>query len=164
MKVKILHIKSKCTGYYQKAKYNNNKKVGTSSFGRLRDERGSIASSRQSSRPWPSVLGRRGWRRGPWSTSPPCSRSRYRPRLCQYRKLVWFTHGDELGEMLLVFLLVLLREGVHVFGDVATEDVLLVDISVELAVGETWEALWRVGDVQTGISSTLQDTEDTGTS
>ena len=66
--------------------------------------------------------------------------------------------------MLLVFLLILLREGVHVLGDVTTEDVLLVDISVELTIGETWEALWRVGDVQTGISGTLQDTEDTGTS
>ena len=74
------------------------------------------------------------------------------------------THSDELGEVLLVFLLILLGEGVHVFGDVATEDVLLVDIGVELAIGESWEALWRVGDVQTGIGGTLQDTEDTGTS
>lgn len=53
-----------------------------------------------------------------------------------------FTHGDVLGEVLLVFLLILLREGVHVLSDVTTEDVLLVDISVELTVGETWEALW----------------------
>jgi len=50
--------------------------------------------------------------------------------------------GDVLGEVLLVFLLILLREGVHVLSDVTTEDVLLVDISVELTVGETWEALW----------------------
>ena len=58
----------------------NIERFGTSSFGRLRGERGSIASSRRSSRPWPSELGRRGWRREPLSTSPPCSRSRCRPK------------------------------------------------------------------------------------
>ena len=54
----------------------------------------------------------------------------------------------------------------HVLGDVATEDVLLQDLSIEL-LGlwvVAWEALLVVGDVDTTVGSTLEGTEHTRTS
>jgi len=71
---------------------------------------------------------------------------------------------DESGELSLESLLVLFFELLHVVTDVSTEDVVFVDFSVELAVSESGESLGGVGDVETGISSALEDTEDSGTS
>jgi len=71
---------------------------------------------------------------------------------------------DESRELSLESFLVLLLELLHVVTNVATEDVVFVDLSVELAVGESGESLGAVGDVETSISGTLEDTEDSGTS
>mgnify|MGYP003329530559 FL=1 len=48
---------------------------------------------------------------------------------------------DESGELSLESLLVLFLELLHVVTDVAAEDVVLVGLSVELAVGESGESL-----------------------
>lgn len=71
---------------------------------------------------------------------------------------------DVLREVFLEFFFIFFFKRVHVFSDVETHDVFLVDFSVEFTFGKSWESLWRVWNVQTSISSTLQDTEDTGTS
>jgi len=71
---------------------------------------------------------------------------------------------DESGELSLESFLVLFFELLHVVTDVSTEDVVFVDFSVELTVSESGESLGGVGDVETGISGTLEDTEDSGTS
>ena len=63
-------------------------------------------------------------------------------------------------------LIVLLLEGLHVLRNVATEDVLLQDLSVELLRlwVEAGETLLVVGNVDTTVGSTLKGTEDTRTS
>lgn len=68
-------------------------------------------------------------------------------------------------ELLLEALVVLLLEGLHVLGDVATSDVLLEDLGVDgLGLGvETGETLLVVGDEETTVGSTLHGTEDTVT-
>jgi len=71
---------------------------------------------------------------------------------------------DESGELSLESFLVLFLELLHVVSDVTTEDVVLVDLSVELAVRESRESLGGVGDVDTGIGTALEDTEDSSTS
>lgn len=73
---------------------------------------------------------------------------------------------DVLLELALVALLVVISEGLHVLGDVATEDVLAESLGVEL-LGldiETGETVLRVGNEDATVRGTLQDTEDTGTS
>ena len=71
-------------------------------------------------------------------------------------------NGDVPGEVLLVSLLVLLLEAGHVVGDMQTEDVLSVDISIELlALGVVaGEPLLGVRNVQSTINSSLQSSED----
>ena len=71
---------------------------------------------------------------------------------------------DVLREVFLEFFFIFFFKRVHVFSDVETHDVFLVNFSVEFTFGKSWESFWRVWNVQTSISSTLQDTEDTGTS
>ncbi len=68
-------------------------------------------------------------------------------------------------ELLLVGLLVVL-EGLHVVSNVQTVDVLAVDTSIELLglLVVAWEAAVAVGDGKTTINSTLEGTEDAGTS
>ena len=74
------------------------------------------------------------------------------------------TYLDVLREVFFEFFFIFFFKRVHVFSDVETHDVFLVDFSVEFTFGKSWESFWRVWNVQTSISSTLQDTEDTGTS
>ena len=66
------------------------------------------------------------------------------------------------GEVLLVSLLVLLLETGHVVGDMETEDVLPVDISIKLlGLGViAREPLLGVRNVKTSINSALQSSED----
>ena len=63
-------------------------------------------------------------------------------------------------------LIVLLLEGLHVLRNVATEDVLLQDLSVELLRlwVEAGETLLVVGDVEATVGGTLEGTEHTRTS
>ena len=72
---------------------------------------------------------------------------------------------DVLLELRLVALLIIIGKGLHVLSDVATEDVLAEDLSVEL-LGlnvEAGESVLRVGNEDATVGSALQDTEDTGT-
>lgn len=72
---------------------------------------------------------------------------------------------DVLLELGLVALLIVIGKGLHVLSDVAAEDVLAEDFSVEL-LGldvEAGESVLGVGDEDTTVGGTLQDTEDTGT-
>jgi hypothetical protein len=66
----------------------------------------------------------------------------------------------ELGVVLLTTLTVTL-ELLHVCSNVDAEDVLSVNLSVVLAVHVAGETVVRVRDVQTTISSALENTEDT---
>lgn len=69
----------------------------------------------------------------------------------------------ELG---LVALLIIVGKGLHVLGNVTTEDVLAEGLGVEL-LGlnvEAGETLLGVGDVKTTVRGTLHGGEDTGTS
>lgn len=70
---------------------------------------------------------------------------------------------DELG---LVALLIIIGKSLHVLGDVATVDVVAEDIGIELLGLHvvTGESLLRVGDEDATVGSTLEGTEDTGTS
>ena len=74
------------------------------------------------------------------------------------------TSSDVLAEVGLVLVLILLLQGPHVVGNVATDNVLTEDLRVQLSLGETDEALGGVRDIQTTISSSLQRGEDLGTS
>ena len=69
---------------------------------------------------------------------------------------------DLPAEVLLVSLLVLLLKTGHVVGDMKTEDVLSVDISVQLlALGViTWESLLGVRDVNASINGSLQSSKN----
>ena len=69
---------------------------------------------------------------------------------------------DLPAEVLLVSLLVLLLKTGHVVGDMKTEDVLSVDISVQLlALGViSGESLLGVRNVNTSINGSLQSSEN----
>jgi len=73
---------------------------------------------------------------------------------------------DVLLELALVPLLIIIRQRLHVLGNVATENVLLQDVGVELlGLGvEAGESVLRVGDEDTAIRSTLHGAENTSTS
>jgi hypothetical protein len=88
-----------------------------------------------------------------------------------------------LGEEGLVLGWVFLLDGVHVVGNMGTEDSFLMDLSVilgsrfigiggltslvgndfDLGLGVTWESLGGVRNVDSSIASTLKGTEDSGT-
>jgi len=74
------------------------------------------------------------------------------------------TSGDEFGEVFFVSFFIFFFKLVHVFADVSTENMFLVSFSVELTFVESGESLWRVRNIQTGISSSLQNSEDSGSS
>lgn len=69
-------------------------------------------------------------------------------------------------ELRLVALLIILSQLLHVLGNVSGVDVLAEGLGVELLGLNivTWEAVWRVWDVESSIGSTLHGTEDTSTS
>jgi len=76
---------------------------------------------------------------------------------------------DVSGEDLLILLLILLFKRIHVLTNVASEDTLLVEISIVLALVALTlrplvarEALLAVRNVQATVSGTLEDTEDLG--
>lgn len=72
---------------------------------------------------------------------------------------------DVLLELALVALLVVVGEGLHVLGDVATVDVLAESVGIEL-LGldvETGETVLRVRHEDATVGGTLEGTEDTGT-
>lgn len=73
--------------------------------------------------------------------------------------------GEVGSELLLEALVILLLKVLHVLGNVATDNVLGENLSVEgLGLGvETGETLVRVGDEDTTVGSTLHGTEDTVT-
>lgn len=71
--------------------------------------------------------------------------------------------GEVLGELLLESLVILLLEGLHVFGDVPAVDVLPQDLAVEL-LGlwvVAWESVLGVGDEHATVRGALEDTKDT---
>lgn len=72
---------------------------------------------------------------------------------------------EVLLELALVSLLVIVGKGLHVLGDVATVDVLLQGLGVELLGLHvvTGESVLGVGNEDTTVGGTLHDTEDTGT-
>jgi hypothetical protein len=73
---------------------------------------------------------------------------------------------DVLGELGLEALLVVVGKALHVLSNVTAGDILAEGLGVEL-LGldvETGEAVLGVGDEKTTVRSTLQGTEDTGTS
>lgn len=73
---------------------------------------------------------------------------------------------DVLLELTAESLLIIIGKGLHVLGDVATEDVVSEDIGIELLGLHivTRESLLGVGDEDTTVRGTLHGTEDTGTS
>jgi hypothetical protein len=75
------------------------------------------------------------------------------------------TGGDELGELLLVLVIVILLEVTHVVSNVTTIDVRAENLGIEL-LGlsiETGETVLTVGDEDTTIGGSLHGSEDTGT-
>jgi len=73
---------------------------------------------------------------------------------------------DVALELGLISLLIIIGKGLHVLGDVTTEDVFTEGFGVEL-LGlnvETWETVLGMGDENASIGGTLHGTEDTGTS
>ena len=76
------------------------------------------------------------------------------------------TGGDELGELLLVLVIVFLLEVAHVVGNMATIDVRAQNLGIQLlSLGIiTREALLTVGDEETTIGGSLHGSEDTRTS
>lgn len=73
------------------------------------------------------------------------------------------TSGDELGELLLVLVIVFLLEVAHVVGNVTTIDVRAKDLSIQLlGLGiVTRETVLTVGDEETTIGGSLHGSEDT---
>ena len=73
---------------------------------------------------------------------------------------------DVLLELALVPLLIVVGQGLHVLGDVATEDVLAEGLGVKLLGLDivAREAVLGVGDEDTTVRGTLHDSEDTSTS
>src|SRR5512142_230954 len=73
---------------------------------------------------------------------------------------------DVTAELAFEAFFIILLQGAHVIGNMLTEDMGTVNISVEALSfsGVTGETLNGVRDVQTTIDSTLHGTEDTGTS
>ncbi|KAL5889936.1 hypothetical protein ACKVWL_011618 [Pyricularia oryzae] len=72
---------------------------------------------------------------------------------------------DVLLELALVALLIVVGEGLHVLGDVATEDVLLQGLAVQLLAlnVESGETVLGVGDEDATVRGTLHGAENTGT-
>jgi hypothetical protein len=72
---------------------------------------------------------------------------------------------DVATELGLVALLVVVGEGLHIFSDVTTEDVLAEGLGVKLLALNvvTGEAVLGVGNKDTTVGATLHGTKDTGT-
>lgn len=70
-----------------------------------------------------------------------------------------------LGELAVVALLIVIGEGLHVLGNVATVDVLAEGLGIQLLALHvvTRESLLGVGDEDATVGGTLESTEDTGT-
>jgi len=76
------------------------------------------------------------------------------------------TGSQELGELLLVLVIVILLEVTHVVGNVTTIDVRAQDLGIELlGLGiVTGETVLTVGDEDTTIGGSLHGSKDTGSS